>query len=377
MSQTETIGILGGGQLGRMLTEAAIPLGKKVIVIDPGANSPASQVGATQIIAALQDEKAIHELSEKADVISIEIEHVNTLGLQKLWEKGIKISPYPSTISMIQDKLSQKHFLKTAGFPVADFMEISTKEMAEKALKHFGGKMLIKTRFGAYDGRGNMVVESLGDIDKAFEYFSEQKLYAEKFVPFEKELAVMIAKDSKGSVVCYPVVETLQVRNICLEVHAPAQIPDSTAAQAIEVAMKAGKHLDGPGVYGIEMFLTNDGNVLINEIAPRVHNSGHYTIEACATSQFSQAIRAISNMQLGPTSMIVPAAVMINILGEQNGPTQITGVAKAEQIPGVTVHMYGKSPTKIDRKMGHITATAKTITEARNKAKQARALIGI
>ncbi|MFI5270462.1 MAG: 5-(carboxyamino)imidazole ribonucleotide synthase [Candidatus Saccharimonadales bacterium] len=377
MSQTETIGILGGGQLGRMLTEAAIPLGKKVIVIDPGANSPASQVGATQIIAALQDEEAIRELAKKVDVISVEIEHVNTKVMQKLWEEGVKINPYPSTISMIQDKLLQKHFLKSAGFPVADFMEIDSKETAEKARKHFGGKMIIKTRFGAYDGRGNMVVESPEQIDEALEYFIEQKLYAEKFVPFEKELAVMIGKDSKDQVVCYPVVETLQSRNICVEVHAPAQISESTSAQAIEIATKVGNHLEGPGVYGIEMFLTNDTKVLINEIAPRVHNSGHYTIEACETSQFSQAIRAISDMELGPTNMIVPAAVMINILGERNGPTQITGVAEAEQIPGVTVHMYGKSPTKIDRKMGHITATGKTLNEARNKAKQARALIGI
>jgi phosphoribosylaminoimidazole carboxylase PurK protein len=377
MSQSGIVGIVGGGQLGRMLTEAATAMGLRVIVIDPGANCPAKQVGAEQIVAELHDKAALHELAEKADVITIEIEHVDSDLLEEIAALGTPVEPSPATITMIKDKLTQKQFLRKSGLPVADFVEINDAGSAEKALKDFGGKMLIKTRHGAYDGRGNMVVNDLEDIPKAFALFNGQKLYAEKFVPFQKELAVMVARSTSGKTATYPVVETIQERNICIEVLAPADIEPAQAQAAERVALSVAEHLGGAGVFGIELFLTDDGQILINEIAPRVHNSGHYTIEACATSQFTQHIRAITGMPLGSTELLVPAAAMINILGERNGPTTITGLEEVHALPDTAVHLYGKSPTKIDRKMGHITATGTTAQEARDRAERARALIGI
>jgi len=370
------IGIVGGGQLGRMLTEAALPLGFRVIVLDPGGNCPAAQVGAEQIVGDLYDSDSLKKLAEKADFITIEIEHLDTHPLEVIAGAGKPVNPSPKTIALIQDKFRQKAFLRETGIPVADFVEVSDIAAAENALQDFGGKMLLKSRHGAYDGRGNAVVNSPQDIETAMASLGD-KLYAEKFVPFKKELAVMVVRDTNGNVATYPVTETIHERNICVETLTPADIDPEVAEQAETFAKAVAEHLEGAGVFGIEMFLTDDDQILINEIAPRVHNSGHYTIEACETSQFEQHIRAITGMELGPTKLQVPAAVMVNILGKRNGPTEVKGVGEAEAVPGVAVHLYGKSPTKVDRKMGHITATGETLAEARERAVQARKLIDV
>ncbi len=377
MGQAETIGIVGGGQLGRMLTEAAIKLGFKVIVVNPSPNSPAAQVGAKEIIGDLYDKKALESLAQNADFITVEIEHLDTSVLEELAGAGKKINPSPKTIRLIQDKLAQKKMLREAGLPVADFVEITDEASAKKALSDFGGRLLIKTRHGAYDGRGNEVVSNPEELKRALKTFDGQQLYGENFVPFKKELAVLVARNTDGQTTTYPVVETIQHRNICTTVLAPADISRAAAEKAKQVAVDAVNRLEGAGVFGIEMFLTEDGRVLINEIAPRVHNSGHYTIEACRTSQFEQHIRAISGLPLGPTDMIVPAAVMINILGERDGETKPEGIDKAAKDPHTKIHLYGKSPTKIDRKMGHITATGQTVEEARERAHKAREAISI
>jgi phosphoribosylaminoimidazole carboxylase PurK protein len=376
MVQTGKIGIVGGGQLGRMLTEAATALGFKVVVVDPGQDCPAAQVGAEQIVGGLYDHAALKELAGQADCITVEIEHLDADLLQELADGGKPVNPAPTTVQLIQDKYAQKVFLRKTGIPVADFAEITDAASAGAALDKFGGKMLLKSRMGAYDGRGNAVVTGPEDIGPAMEALGD-KLYAESFVPFRKELAVMVARDVKGDVATYPVTETVHERNICVETFTPAPVDGSAARQAEEVALSVARHLEGAGVFGIEMFLTEDGSVLVNEIAPRVHNSGHYTIEACRTSQFEQHVRAITGMELGPTDLKVEAAVMVNILGERDGPTQVKGLEKAQKIPGVSVHLYGKSPTKVDRKMGHITAVADTLDQARANAEQARALIDV
>ena len=214
-------------------------------------------------------------------------------------------------------------------------------------------------------------------LRKPLLYLQDRKLYGEKLINFQKELAVMVARDKNGEIATYPVVETIQERNICIEVIAPAAIEVHALQTAERVAKEVAAHLEGAGVFGIELFLTKAGQILVNEIAPRVHNSGHYTIEACATSQFTQHIRAITGLGLGPTNLIVPAADMINILGERNGETIVSGLEQVHAIPDTAIHLYGKSPTKIDRKMGHITATGDTIQEAHDRAQSARALIGI
>jgi len=377
MEKQETIGIVGGGQLGRMLTLAALPLGFRVVVVNPTPNSPAAQVGAEEIVADLYDPEALKELARKSDYITVEIEHLNADILDMLAAEGKQVNPAPQTIKLIQDKFLQKEFLHKAGVPVAPFVEINDKQSAEKALHDFGGRMLIKARHGAYDGRGNMVIASAADISKALELFAGRPLYAEKYVSFAKELAVMVARSTRGDVAIYPVVETIHKRNICVEVLAPAPLGAKERKAAERIAIKVAGLLDGAGMFGIEMFLTEDGKVLVNEIAPRVHNSGHYTIEANRTSQFEQHIRAITGLPLGDTSMVVPAAVMVNILGERNGDTKLEGLNGVLKTPHVSVHIYGKSPTKIDRKMGHVTATGKTVAEARKRARQARKKLSI
>lgn len=370
----KVIGIIGGGQLGRMLTEAAQKLGFKVIVLDPGSNCPAKQVGAEQIEGSWKDAAKIDELIEKSDFVTIEIEHIDVDTLEKYQDKHI--NPKPSTIRLIQDKYNQKVFLVKNNLETAEFTEITGIDQANEVLVEYGGKMILKSKTDAYDGRGNEVVNSPEDLSKALERFTGFGLYAEKLVDFKKELAVMVAKDFNGKIVSFPVVETIHKRNICEEVFAPVQISDSVAAKAKDLAENVVSKLEGSGIYGVELFLDQNDNVLINEIAPRVHNSGHYTMDGCNVSQFEQNIRAISDMELVEPTLDKPTA-MVNILGERDGPVELSGIDEAENIPGVSVYLYGKAPTKIDRKMGHINAVAGTIEESIENARKARKLISI
>ncbi len=370
--EAQTIGIIGGGQLGRMLTLAALPLGYKVVVLDPGANCPAKQVGAEQIVGKLDNKAALEQLAKQADFITIEIEHLDAVILQRIADSGVPVNPAPTTIQLIQDKYAQKVFLQKNGIPVAPFIKLEDTAMASIQFDRYERAMIIKTRLGAYDGRGNMVITSYDDIPLAFERFKGQQLYAEKLVAFDKELAIMVARDWEGNIAQYPIVETVHERNICTEVLAPAPVSAAVMAKAKAVAAHVAERLEGAGLFGIELFLTHDGEVLVNEIAPRVHNSGHYTMEACRTSQFEQHIRAIAGLPLGSTELLMPAAVMINVLGERDGDTDVQGVEDVLAVPGTSLHLYGKTPTKIDRKMGHITVTGRTLQEARDIAIKAR-----
>jgi 5-(carboxyamino)imidazole ribonucleotide synthase len=376
MEGQKTIGIVGGGQLGRMLTMAAHSLGFKVIVIDPSDNCPASQVGALQIKAGLYDGEALRQLAKLADHITVEIEHLETKILKKLSKSNVSINPAPETIELIQDKYEQKNFLQSKGIPVAEFKKIDNYDHALEVLKDFGGKMLIKSRHGAYDGRGNALVTSRRVLQKKFAKFANRELYAEKVINFTKELAVMVAKDIKGNIKTYPLTETVHHRNICSETLVPARVPANIQKKAFSLVNKTVKHLKGSGVFGIEMFLEGE-EVLINEIAPRVHNSGHYTMNGCLTSQFEQHIRAIAGLPLGDTALTSPAVCMVNILGERDGPTRVKGLHEALSVPRTYVHIYGKSPTKVDRKMGHINSVGDTIKQARSRARQARKHIDI
>lgn len=377
MNQTGTIGIIGGGQLGRMLTEAALPLGFKVIVLNPAPDSPAAQVGAEEIIGDLYDPKALKELSDRADYVTVEIEHLDAALLAEVASAGKPVNPAPQTIQLIQDKYAQKVFLRDSHIPVADFTEINDEKTALQALEHFGGKIVIKTKRDAFDGRGNFVASSPDEVKQALLAFKGKPLYAERFLPFQKELAVMVVRDNDGNIYNYPVVETIQRNNICVEVLAPAQISEEFTVKAVAAARDVVRRLKGSGVFGVELFLTNDGRIVVNEIAPRVHNSGHYTIEACKTSQFEQHIRAITGLPLGSCDLQVPAAVMVNILGDRDGETNPQGIDKATSYPHTYVHLYGKSPTKIDRKMGHLTVTANSVEQAKDTAEKARTAISI
>jgi 5-(carboxyamino)imidazole ribonucleotide synthase len=387
------IGIIGGGQLARMMAHPADKLGHTLTAIDPTPNSPAGQV-AQEITADYNDEKALRKLAKNSDVLTIEIEVVDESGLKKLLDefnkKDTPVHPSPKTIATIQDKLLQKQFLKKYKIPTPDFMEITKLDDILIAAKKFGFPLILKARTGAYDGRGNALIRNKSEINKALEKLRGRKLYVEKFVPFTKELAVIAARSTSGEIVTYPVVQTLHKNNILHYLLSPAPVDEKIVNKAKRLAVKTMQHLKGAGVFGIEMFLTHSApfgtaqgkgsgqaKVLVNEIAPRVHNSGHHTIEANVTSQFEQHIRAITGMPLGSTEITKPAAVMINILGDRNGKADPKGIEEAEKIPGVKVHIYGKLETKPERKMGHITVVGDSIDECLKKAKQARKLITI
>lgn len=372
------IGIIGGGQLGKMMTQEAKKMGFFVTILDPTPHSPAGQMADEQIIADFNDEKAIIKVAEQSDYLTFEIENTNGQFLDQLEKRvSCRINPSGKSWRLFQDKLEQKKLFEKAAIPQPEFLPIKKFSDLKKAIKKLKLPFLLKARFNAYDGRGNALIKKEDDINQAWEKLRDRELYAEEFIPFDKELAIMIARSSQGEIIPYPVVETVQKNNICHLVLAPAKISALAKERANNLAIETMKLLKGAGVFGIEMFKTPDDRVLINEIAPRVHNSGHYTIEACVTSQFEQHIRAITGLPLGKTTMKTPAAVMINILGDRVGETKVEGLGKALKIPNVTVHIYGKKQTKVERKMGHITAIDRDINSAYNKATMARKHINI
>jgi len=371
------IGIVGGGQLGKMLTLAAKKMGFFVAVTDPTPDSPAGQIANREIVADYKDEKAIRDLAKISDIITFEIELANDIVLNDLLKKGKIVHPSPKTLGIIRDKLKQKEFLLKNKIPTAEFKKISSEEDIIKVSKEWGFPFLLKARQDAYDGRGNALIKSKNDIKKGLEKLKGRDLYVEKFVPFIKEIAVMIAQSPRGEVAVYPVVETIQKDNICDTVIAPAVISKRATLNAQALAKKTMKYLKGAGVFGLEMFLEKGDNVLVNEIAPRVHNSGHYTIEACVTSQFEQHIRAITNLPLGETTMKTKVAVMKNILGTKLGDGFPKGIDKALKIPGVSIHIYNKKESRPARKMGHITVVGDSIKICLQKANSARKFLSI
>ncbi len=370
------IGIIGGGQLGLMTSEAAREMGyAAVTVLDPTPQSPAS-VAARQIVGSLRDPAALQQLAQQADILTYEIEHINTAALHALQEKGQKIHPSPEVLAIIQNKYQQKEFLAQRGIPVAPYMPIDSPADIEQAVAKWGYPLVLKARKDAYDGRGNARINQHEDIAAALEKLGDRELYVEQCIDLDKEIGLMIARNERGDTATYPVVEMIHERDICQIVLAPAPISGSLQIQAQDMARQAIDHLHGVGIFGVELFIDKQGRLWLNEIAPRPHNLGHYTIEACYTSQFAQHLRAISNLSLGPTQMRYPAAVMINILGTRNGPADPYWLDEYDS-EHVYVHIYGKRETKIDRKMGHITAVGDDLVSVYEQAKEARAALSI
>ena len=347
------LGIIGGGQLGMMLTEAAknMPLDiSKVIVLDPTKNCPAAKVGAEQIVADFKDESSIRELADRSDIITYEIESGDSIVLKKL-ESKCQINPSPETLFIIQDKLSQKNFLKENNIPVGKFSEITLRSELEAKIEEFGLPILLKTRRDAYDGRGNFKITSVEQISDALNLFEGRSLMVEEFVDFKMEVSVIAVRNTVGEIKTYPVVENIHEDNILKMTIAPARINTEISKNAEEIAHKTMEVLHGAGVFGIEMFVTHNDDVLINEIAPRVHNSGHHTLQSSKTSQFEQHLRAILGLNLGSTELLHPA-IMYNILGPKN----FKGVYKIPTIDfdNAFLKMYGKLESKPKRKIGHV-----------------------
>jgi len=347
---TKRLGIIGGGQLGMMITEAAKNLSEyisEITVLDPTENCPAAQAGAKQIVGDFKDEIAILKLAEQSDIITYEIESGNTDVLSKL---KAEIEPSPSTLAIIQDKLSQKTFLSENGLPISQFYEITSLDDLREKIKDLGLPVLLKSRRDAYDGRGNFKITSSNEIEKAYQYFDGKSLMVEKFVNFKMEVSVIAARNTKGDITTYPLVENIHQNNILKMTIAPARVSDDVINNAGEIAKKTMEVLKGAGVFGIEMFIDQNDKIFINEIAPRVHNSGHHTLQSCKTSQFEQHLRAILGLELGSTDL-VHKTVMCNILG----PDGFEGKYKPVELEkdGVYLKMYGKSVSKPQRKLGH------------------------
>ncbi|PSR92905.1 phosphoribosylaminoimidazole carboxylase [Actinidia chinensis var. chinensis] len=370
------VGVLGGGQLGRMLCQAASQMGIKVNVLDPMENCPASALSHYHMVGSYDDSATVEEFAKRCDVVTVEIEHVDVATLVKLERQGINCQPKASTIRIIQDKYLQKVHFSSHAIPLPEFMQIDDPETAKRAGNLFGYPLMIKSKRLAYDGRGNAVAKSEEEISSAVKALGgyDRGLYVEQWAPFVKELAVIVARGQDDSILCYPVVETIHRENICHIVKAPANVPWNIRKLATDVAHKAVSSLEGAGVFAVELFLTKEDQILLNEVAPRPHNSGHHSIESCFTSQYEQHLRAVVGLQLGDPSMKTPAAIMYNILGEDEGEPgfllahQLIG--RALGISGATVHWYDKPEMRRHRKMGHITIVGHSvgIVEARLKS---------
>lgn len=364
------IGVLGAGQLAKMLASAAYRMGLNIATIDKGEQTPAGDMTQYEFINGWTDAEDLEEFAEIADIVTLENEFIDPEILKQI-EKKVAVYPSSKTMELIQDKFVQKTTFASAGIPVPVFAEINSYEDAEKFGQANGYPFLLKTRTLGYDGYGNFTVKNELDIESALAKFGDRKLLAEKFVNFTKELAVMVVRSVSGETATYPCVETIQKNHICHTVIAPAAVGESIADKARQLALECVKSIDGIGVFGVELFLDDDATVLVNEIAPRPHNSGHYTIEACETSQYENCIRAILDLPIGATDMIKPVAVMVNLLGTRDGVGVPKDIVPFMKFNFAKLHLYNKKQCRPGRKMGHITALGDDMQETINYALQA------
>jgi len=369
-----TLGVVGGGQLGRMLAEAAAPLGVEVVVSDPTPDAPAAPVARDQVVGDFDDPETVRELAERADYLTFEIELADPDLLERVAaETDTPVHPDPETLRIIEDKLVQKRRLAEAGVPVPEFREVNSADELRAALEDLGYPAMLKARKGGYDGRGNVPVESPADVEDAFAEIVDAAqggtpadpagvAMVEEMVAFERELAVMgcLGSAVHGEGVperdTFPVTETIHEEEILRETVSPPRADAAVRERARNVALDVLDVMEGRGVYGIELFETTDGEILLNEIAPRPHNSGHWTIEGCHTSQFEQHVRAVTRRPLGTTDRRAPT-VSANILGdvEERQAATLSGEDEVFEAPRAHLHWYGKREVYRLRKMGHVT----------------------
>lgn len=364
--QAIQIGILGGGQLGRMIIQEAISYHFNIHVLDQ-KNAPCENIATSFSVGQITDYETVLQFGQDKDIITVEIENVNVEALEELEKMGKKVFPQPRVLKIIKDKGNQKQFFKDYQLPTAPFILCRDKN----EVQHHKNMLPVvnKLRTGGYDGKGVVILKEESDLDKAFEAPS----LIENFVPFEKELAVIVARNEAGETSAYPVVECEfnPKLNLVEFLFAPANINASIEEKAKQLAIDVIQKLDMVGILAVEMFLSKNGQITINEIAPRPHNSGHHTIECNYTSQFEQHLRAILNLPLGSTEIILPG-VMINLIGEEahSGKVKYTGIKDALTNQGVFVHLYGKTETKPHRKMGHVTIVNSNLNEAKSTARE-------
>ena len=367
------LGVLGGGQLGRMLIQAANDLNIHIHCLDPDPNAPCSEIAHSFSCGSLTDYNTVLNFGSDKHLITVEIENVNVEALVELEKKGVKVFPQPNILKLIQDKGLQKEFYKKNNIPTAAFELISSK--AELLLKT-DFPFVHKLRTGGYDGKGVKIISNLSEAEQSFDAPS----VIEVKIDFQKELSVLVARNEKGEIKTFPLVECEfnPEANLVEFLFSPADVSPEIELKAKEIASQLIEKLNMVGLLAVELFLTKSNELLVNEIAPRPHNSGHHTIECCTTSQFSQHLRAILNLPLGDTSLI-QAGAMINLVGEKefNGPVIYDGLENLLSIPGVFPHLYGKEISKPFRKMGHITITGKNIDELKAKRDKIKGLIRV
>ncbi|MBC1533998.1 5-(carboxyamino)imidazole ribonucleotide synthase [Listeria seeligeri] len=344
-----TIGIIGGGQLGRMMALSAKAMGYRIIVLDPTEDCPAAQVSDEQIIADYDDKVALRELAEKAEVVTYEFENIDYDAL-KMTQDLVDVPQGAELLSITQDRILEKAYLESANINIAPYAIIVDKEEIETEIKSIGYPAVLKTAQGGYDGKGQVVLHDADDIEKAARLLRYGSSVLEAWIPFEKEISIVVARGKDGQVETFPVAENVHVNNILHTTIAPADVSADVHEEAEEIAKKLADVLQLCGVLAVEMFVTKSGAIYVNELAPRPHNSGHFTIEACSISQFTQHIRAIVGLPLIKPELLKPA-LMINILGQHVEAVN----EKMIDYPHWFVHYYGKKDTKINRKMGHVT----------------------
>lgn len=360
------LGVLGGGQLGRMLIQSAMNFNVSVFILDPDVNAPCKEFASEFHHGSLKNFDTVYNFGKKVDILSIEIENVNADALEQLEKEGLKVYPQSHVIRLIQDKGLQKNFYKEKGIPTAEYYLLENKEELKDFESFFPAVQ--KLRQEGYDGRGVFKIKSASDIEGGFNNPS----VLEKLVDFEKEISVIVARTAAGEVKSYPAVELdfHPEQNLVEYLFSPADISEEQEQKAQEIACKIADEIGIIGLLAVEMFLTKDGQILVNEIAPRTHNSGHHSIEANITSQFEQHLRAVLGLPLGATDIKINA-VMVNLLGEpgHDGSAKYAGIEEVLATEGVGLHLYGKKFTRPFRKMGHITVVDKSMEEAKRKAK--------
>ncbi|WP_427162820.1 5-(carboxyamino)imidazole ribonucleotide synthase [Aliinostoc sp. HNIBRCY26] len=352
------VGVIGGGQLAWMMGSAAQKLGVELIVQTPSSQDPAVAIAHNTILAAVDDAEATKKLAANSDVITFENEFVDLEALSQLANQGVCFRPRLEALAPLLDKYHQRCYLRDLGLPVPQFFAIEQQEDIAAKIADFGFPLVLKSRRHGYDGQGTFIIRDLASLQEKLEFSKDNPtlFLVEEFIPFERELAVIAARSVDGEIVIYPVVETQQEQQVCRRVIAPANITSEQVATAEAIAHKLLDSLQFVGVFAIELFLTTDGKVLVNEIAPRTHNSGHFSLDACATSQFEQQLRAVCGMPLGDPSLQGATAIMVNLLGYETSQSDYQSQRQQlAAIPQAHVHWYGKTESRPGRKLGHVT----------------------
>ena len=372
----DRIGVIGGGQLAWMMGAAAAKLGLELVVQTPDRTDPAVTIAANTVLSAVEDAAATAQLAAQCDLITFENEFVDLEALTCLAAQGVCFRPSLAALKPLLDKYHQRCYLRDLGLPTPAFDRLedwlkrrSSADLGTATIAASTFPIVLKTRRHGYDGQGTFVIKTADQLTATLQELRDSPVLVEEFIPFDRELAVIAARSVSGEIMTYPIVETQQENQICQRVFAPAAVEPTIAQAAAAIAHTLLHSLQAVGVFGIELFLTREGGLLVNEIAPRVHNSGHFSLDACETSQFEQHLRAVAGLPLGAGSMRSSHAVMVNLLGFESAQSDY--LAKRQQLaalPHTFVHWYGKTESRPGRKLGHVTALVQSEAEQREIA---------